>query len=91
VAKFPVRGFAADDILVHAGRVFDVRTKQVKQNETIVIHDGRILRVESGFTAAKGSERVIDLSGRRLGRTGNRHSRARTREIRDEGRRGLSR
>jgi imidazolonepropionase-like amidohydrolase len=63
VAKFPVRGFAADDILVHAGRVFDVRTKQVKQNETIVIHDGRVLRVESGFTAPEGSERVIDLSG----------------------------
>jgi imidazolonepropionase-like amidohydrolase len=54
---------ATGDVLVHAGRVFDVHTKQVKPNETIVIHNGKIVRVDSGFTAATGTEKVIDLSG----------------------------
>jgi imidazolonepropionase-like amidohydrolase len=62
LAAGSTRAFAFDDILVHAGRVFDVRTKQVKEKETIVIHDGRIDRVESGFTAPSGAEKVIDLS-----------------------------
>jgi imidazolonepropionase-like amidohydrolase len=54
--------FAADDILVHAGRVIDVQSKRVSEKETIVIHDGKIVRVESGFTAPSGTETVIDLS-----------------------------
>jgi len=56
------QAFAADDILVHAGRVIDVQSKRVNEKETIVIHDGKIVRVESGFTAPSGTETVIDLS-----------------------------
>ena len=53
------QAFAADDILVHAGRVIDVQSKRVNEKETIVIHDGKIVRVESGFTAPSGTETVI--------------------------------
>jgi imidazolonepropionase-like amidohydrolase len=56
------QAFAADDILVHAGRVIDVQSKRVIEKETIVIHDGKIARVERGFTAPSGTQAVIDLS-----------------------------
>ena len=57
-----VQAFAVGDILVHAGRVIDVQSKRAIEKETIVIHDGMIVRVESGFTAPSGTETVIDLS-----------------------------
>jgi len=63
---FCVTGMAqtqrADDLLVHAGRLFDVHSKQVKERQTIVVHDGRVVRVENGFTAPHGAEKVVDLS-----------------------------
>jgi imidazolonepropionase-like amidohydrolase len=53
---------ATSDLLVHAGRLFDVHTKQVKERQTIVIRDGRVIRVEAGFTGGVAKEQVIDLS-----------------------------
>jgi imidazolonepropionase-like amidohydrolase len=50
------------DTLVHAGRLFDVHSKRVQERQTIVIHDGKVLRVENGFTAPAADEKVIDLS-----------------------------
>jgi imidazolonepropionase-like amidohydrolase len=52
----------ASDLVIHAGRLFDVHSRQVKERQTIRIHDGRVLRVEDGFAAPTGDEKVIDLS-----------------------------
>ena len=54
-------GLAAKDVVIHAGRLIDVGTRQVKSKASIVIHDDRIIRVDDGFVTPAGAE-VIDLS-----------------------------
>ncbi|HLJ49146.1 MAG TPA: amidohydrolase family protein [Bryobacteraceae bacterium] len=51
----------ANDTIIHAGRLIDVQTRQVKTKASIVIHDGRVLRIEDGFAAPPGLD-VIDLA-----------------------------
>lgn len=47
--------------LVHAGRVIDGLSQTARTNQTVVIDDGRITAIESGFRAAASGDRVIDL------------------------------
>ncbi|MDE2134152.1 MAG: amidohydrolase family protein [Alphaproteobacteria bacterium] len=52
---------AAQDVVVHAGRLIDGVSKTARGNVSILIHDGRIAAVRDGFVSPAGAE-VIDLS-----------------------------
>lgn len=58
-------GAAADpamqNIYIHAGWLLDVPGHAPKRNQTIVVHDGRIVQVRSGFDAVPTQGTVIDL------------------------------
>lgn len=47
--------------LIHAGRVIDGVTDNVRVNQTVVVDAGRITAIESGFRAPGTGDRVIDL------------------------------
>ena len=49
------------ETLVHAGRLIDGVDERVRENVTVVIENGRIQGVESGFRAAGEGDEVIDL------------------------------
>jgi imidazolonepropionase-like amidohydrolase len=51
----------ARDTVVHAGTLIDGVSSESRQKMSIVVHDGRIASVESGFVTPAGAE-VIDLS-----------------------------
>ena len=51
----------AKDVVVHAGTLIDGVAQPPRQTVSIVIRDGKIASVESGFTTPPGAE-VIDLS-----------------------------
>jgi imidazolonepropionase-like amidohydrolase len=51
----------AKDIVIHAGRFIDTDARQTRSTISIVIHEDRIARIESGFISPPGTE-VIDLS-----------------------------
>jgi imidazolonepropionase-like amidohydrolase len=53
---------AAEDLVIHAGRLFDGVQKSPRATMSIVIHDERIVSVEPGYQTPAGA-RVIDLSG----------------------------
>jgi imidazolonepropionase-like amidohydrolase len=53
---------SAQDVIVHAGALFDGVSAQSRQTVSIIIHDDRIVAVEPGFIERPGAE-VIDLSG----------------------------
>jgi imidazolonepropionase-like amidohydrolase len=53
---------AARDLVIHAGRLIDGTGKAVRTEVSIVVHDDRIVSVESGYATPAGAE-VIDLSG----------------------------
>ncbi len=52
---------SAEDLVIHAGRLFDGVSKAPRQTVSIRIHDERIVSVEPGFVAPAGA-RLIDLS-----------------------------
>jgi imidazolonepropionase-like amidohydrolase len=52
---------AAEDIVIHAGRLFDGAQKAPRSTMSIVIHDERIVSVEPGYLTPAGA-RVIDLT-----------------------------
>ena len=52
---------AAQDVVIHAGRLIDGVSKSERSNVSIVIHDDRIVRIEPGFVTPEGAE-IIDLS-----------------------------
>jgi len=52
---------AAQDVVIHAGRLIDGVSKSERSNVSIVIHDDRIVRIEPGFVIPEGAE-IIDLS-----------------------------
>ena len=56
----PAPAWAAD-VAIHAGRLIDGVSDAPRGQVTILVHDGRIVSVEPGFTAPAGAE-VIDLS-----------------------------
>src|SRR5262245_6693802 len=47
--------------LIHAGRLIDGRSKQPLTELTIVIDDGRITSVASGYARPTASDKLIDL------------------------------
>lgn len=51
----------AGDVVIHAGRLIDGVSKQARTQMSILIKDGRIASLESGFVTPAGAE-VIDLS-----------------------------
>ena len=51
----------AQKTLIHAGSLIDGVTKKMKTKQTIVIEDGVIIDLKSGYTKAKPSDTVIDL------------------------------
>jgi imidazolonepropionase-like amidohydrolase len=51
----------AKDSVIHAGRLIDGVSREPRGMVSILVHDGRIVSVEPGFTTPKGAE-VIDLS-----------------------------
>ncbi|MEP7210731.1 MAG: amidohydrolase family protein [Alphaproteobacteria bacterium] len=52
---------SAQDIVVHAGKLFDGMSKTPQTNVSILIHDDRITEIRSGFVKPAGFT-VIDLS-----------------------------
>ncbi len=52
---------AAQDTVIHAGRLIDGVSKAPRSNVSILIHDGRITAVQDGFVTPADAE-VIDLS-----------------------------
>ena len=52
---------SAGDLVIHAGRLIDGTGAAPQGKVSILIHDDRITRVESGFTSPVGAQ-VIDLS-----------------------------
>jgi imidazolonepropionase-like amidohydrolase len=50
---------------IHAGRLLaDPASGKVERERTLVVQDGRVLRIEAGYTAAPEGARVIDLKDR---------------------------
>ncbi|MCI0357788.1 MAG: hypothetical protein L0211_04780, partial [Planctomycetaceae bacterium] len=47
--------------LIHAGRLIDGRSNQPQMEMTIVIEDGRISSVVSGYTKPDEGDKLIDL------------------------------
>jgi imidazolonepropionase-like amidohydrolase len=54
-------GSAHAATLIHAGRVIDGVSDTVRTNQTVVVVDGKITAIESGFRAPQAEDRVIDL------------------------------
>ncbi len=54
-------GSRASDIVIHAGRLIDGVSKVERPRVSILIHDDRIVAVESGFIAGPSGARVVDL------------------------------
>ncbi len=52
---------SAHDTVIHAGTLIDGVSNEARQKMSIVVHDGRIASVETGFITRSGAE-VIDLS-----------------------------
>ena len=48
--------------MIHAGRLIDGRSDEVRSEMTLVIHDGRITKVVSGYVKPSDGDKLIDLS-----------------------------
>jgi imidazolonepropionase-like amidohydrolase len=51
----------AEDVVIHAGKLLDGVSKTPRTQVSILIHDDRVVSVQSGYTTPAGA-RVIDLS-----------------------------
>ena len=51
----------AETTVIHAGRLLDVPGKAPRGPSTVIVENGRILRVEDGFAAAPAAAQVVDL------------------------------
>jgi imidazolonepropionase-like amidohydrolase len=60
-AAFWADGAAHAATLIHAGRVIDGISDTAKTNQTVVVENGKITAIESGFRAPGAGDRVIDL------------------------------
>ena len=47
--------------LIHAGRLVDGISDTVRTNQTVVVDDGKITAIESGFRSPASGDQVIDL------------------------------
>lgn len=54
-------GLAADTTLIHAGELLAVPGQDVKQQQTIIIEDDRIVGVRDGFATAKEFDDVVSV------------------------------
>jgi len=52
---------SAKDIVIHAGTLLDEVTDAPKHNVSVVIHDDRIVSIQTGFVSPVGAE-IVDLS-----------------------------
>ena len=52
---------AGADLIVHAGKLFDGLSATPRERMSIIIHDDRIMGIESGFVSRDGAA-IIDLS-----------------------------
>ena len=52
----------AETTVIHAGRLLDVPGKAPRGPSTVIVENGRILRVEDGFAAAPAAVQVVDLN-----------------------------
>ena len=60
----PVNAQSAGTTLIYAGHLLDRPGSPARGASTIVVENGRILRIDGGFTAPAGGARVIDLRDR---------------------------
>ena len=60
----PVNAQSAGTTLIYAGYLLDRPGSPARGASTIVVENGRILRIDGGFTAPAGGARVIDLRDR---------------------------
>ncbi len=58
----PLQDSPQAGIVIHAGRLLDVRSGEVLEQTTIRIEGDRITAVESGYAPPKDGERLIDLT-----------------------------
>jgi imidazolonepropionase-like amidohydrolase len=56
-----VSGAQADTKLIYAGTLFAVPGQEPLKEQTIIVKDGRIAKVEAGYVLGSPGERVIDL------------------------------
>lgn len=56
-----VGGAAQAATLIHAGRVIDGVSDSAKTHQTVVVDDGKITSIESGYRAPAAGDRVVDL------------------------------
>jgi imidazolonepropionase-like amidohydrolase len=61
VSAAPAASQTAGVTWIHAGRVLDRPGTAPKGQSTIIVENGRVARIESGFTAPPAGVRVIDL------------------------------
>jgi imidazolonepropionase-like amidohydrolase len=59
----PVTAQTAGPILIYAGHLLDRPGTQPRGESTIVVENGRVARIDSGFSAPTAGARVIDLRG----------------------------
>ena len=51
----------AQKTYVHCGRLLDVRTGRLQPDMTVVVENGRVAAVQSGYATGSGADKVIDL------------------------------
>jgi len=61
VSALLLGGSAHAATLIHAGRMIDGVSDTVRTNQTVVVVDGKITAIESGFRVPLADDRVIDL------------------------------
>ncbi len=63
LAALLTAGAASAANLIHAGRLIDGVSDSPRERVTVVVDDGRIRAVETGFVAAGEGDEIVDLSG----------------------------
>ena len=56
-----IAGAAQSATLIHAGRVIDGVSDNVRTNQTVVVDGGKITAIEDGFRTPAAGDRVVDL------------------------------
>ena len=51
----------AQDAYLHAGRLFDATSTAVKTEQTVIVRDGKVAEVRSGYVTPTDGTRVVDL------------------------------
>jgi imidazolonepropionase-like amidohydrolase len=61
LASTSIAGAAQAATFIHAGRVIDGVTDNVRTNQTVIVDGGKITAIEEGFRTPAAGDRVIDL------------------------------